>query len=118
MRRLMMGMIVCLTVGCDAPQPVAAALTIAPAFRASCLLAAMDVCTEHTEASFALGEESVRAGCLAEKGLWSPARCPNERRVGTCATRTARRAYYGGHFTSTTAARDCVELYQGAFTAK
>jgi len=111
-------MIVFLMLGCDAPQPVTAALTAAPAFRASCLLSAMDVCTEHTEASLALGEESMRAGCLGEKGLWSPARCPGERRVGTCATRTARRAYYGGRFTSATAARDCVELYQGTFTGK
>lgn len=109
---------------CDTQKPadVTAALARPPAsFKASCTTASLGVCTEYTDDAFGLGESLLKTGCLETRGAWSPARCPREGRLGTCATRGSRRVYYPGgdlDFTSTTAARDCVELYQGAFSAR
>lgn len=108
--------------GCEARTlTTSLARPIVPQFRASCVATELDVCTEHTDGSIVLGEESVRAACLASKGRWSPARCPSEGRVGVCEVGSTRRSYYADehlHFTSVTAARDCVELYQGSFIAR
>jgi hypothetical protein len=109
-----LALLACLSLlGCDTEKAadVTAALARPPAtFKASCTTASLGVCTEYTD-----------DGCLETRGAWSPARCPREGRLGTCATRGSRRVYYPGgdlDFTSTTAARDCVELYQGAFSAR
>lgn len=110
--------------GCDPHKPsdvTAAIARPAASFKASCTTPSLSVCTEYTDDAFGLGESLLKTGCLETKGAWSPARCPSERRLGTCATRGSRRVYYPGgdlDFTSTTAARDCVELYQGAFSAR
>lgn len=109
-------------IACDVSRPVevTAALTRPPpVFRASCVTTSLGVCTEYTDEAFGLGESSLKAGCLDSHGAWSPARCPAERRLGHCQLSGTRRVYYPGgelDFTSTTAARDCVELYQGAFS--
>jgi hypothetical protein len=114
----------CALLGCDTPKPtdVTAALARPPAtFKASCTRPSLGVCTEYTDAAFGLGESLLKTGCLETQGTWSPARCPVERRLGSCATTGSNRVYYPGgdlDFTSTTAARDCVELYQGAFSAR
>lgn len=110
--------------GCDVHKPgdVTAALARPPAsFKASCTTPSLGVCTEYTDDAFGLGESSLKAWCLETRGTWSPARCAPDRRLGTCAASGSSRVYYPGgapDFTSTTAARDCVELYQGAFSAR
>lgn len=115
---------VLLLAACDGQRPVEVATALArppPAFRASCTTAALGVCTEYTDDAFGLGESLLKTGCLETRGTWSPARCPAERRLGTCVLRGASRVYYPGgdlDFSSVTAARDCVELYQGVFSAR
>lgn len=93
----------------------------APAtFRASCHVPSLAVCREYTDEVMGLGESLARRGCLDEGGTWSPARCPAEGRLGLCTARGGARAYYPGGgpgFTTLTAARDCVELYEGSFVA-
>lgn len=109
---------------CDTGKPADVTASVrrpAPMFRASCATPSLGVCTEYTDDAFALGESLAKTGCLELRGNWSPARCPPERRLGTCAVVGGTRVYYPGgdlDFTSTTAARDCVELYQGAFSAR
>lgn len=115
-------LLVCWLVGCDT-APIAdarATLRQAATFKASCHLADQSVCREYTDEAMGLGESFTQRGCLDEGGLWSPARCPSERRVGSCSLRGGARVYYSGgasNFTRTSAARDCRELYQGGFVA-
>ncbi|MDX2014074.1 MAG: hypothetical protein SFW67_28005 [Myxococcaceae bacterium] len=103
------------------PAPVAvASLRVESRFRASCATPALGVCTEYRDDAFALGESRLKAGCDDARGVWGPARCSPTHRLGTCATAGRTRVYYPGgalSFSSTTAARDCVELYQGVFHA-
>jgi hypothetical protein len=88
----------------------------APAFKASCTIPRLSVCTEYSEASFALGEEVLKSACQGNHGTWSPARCPAVRRLGSCALSGSRRVYYP-EFSAVTAAKDCTELYQGSWAA-
>lgn len=109
---------------CDTAKPAdvtAAVRRPAGAFRASCATPSLGVCTEYSDDAFALAAPLAKTGCLELRGSWSPARCPTERRLGTCAVSSGTRVYYPGgelDFTSTTAARDCVELYQGVFSVR
>lgn len=113
-----------LLAGCDASRPVEVTASLArppPVFRASCVTTVLGVCTEYTDEAFGLGESSLKAGCVEARGSWTPARCPAEQRLGHCQLSGARRVYYPGGelaFTSATAAKDCVELYQGAFSPR
>lgn len=108
---------------CERPRALEAAGEVRPppTFRASCTTPALGVCTEYTDDAFALGETFLERSCLEGQGSWSPARCALGRHVGRCALRGSTRVYYPGgalDFSSTTAARDCVELYQGVFSAR
>ncbi|MER2566570.1 MAG: hypothetical protein ABTQ32_37960 [Myxococcaceae bacterium] len=119
--RLARGVLLVVVAACDTGKPadVAAPVRPAAAFRASCATPSMGVCTEY--AGDAFGTSLAKTGCLELRGRWSPAHCPPERRLGTCAVTGGTRVYYPGgelDFTSTTAARDCVELYQGAFSPR
>lgn len=114
---------VCLTLAaCEAQPPdMVASLRTDNRFRASCATAALGVCTEYGDEAFALGEARLKAGCDDAKGVWGPARCPTSRQLGACTTAGRTRFYYPGaalDFSSTTAARDCVELYQGVSRAR
>jgi len=100
---------------CQSRRPAAPKPPPAPAFKASCSLPELGVCTEYTDAAFALGETSVKTVCTGSRGLWSPARCPVEQQVGRCATGAASRRYYAPRFSAATAAKDCTELYQGSW---
>lgn len=102
-----------------APRPVEVTRP-APLFRASCWTAPLGVCTEYTDEAFALGESLLKTGCHEVSGTWSPARCPVDRRLGSCSVHGGTRVYYPAGelaFTVASAARDCVELYQGSFSA-
>lgn len=106
---------------CDTGKPADVTARRPPTFRASCATPSLGVCTEFSDEAFALGASLAKTGCLELRGSWSPARCPSEQRLGTCTISSGTRVYYPGgdlDFTSTTAARDCVELYQGAFSAR
>lgn len=90
-------------------------------FRASCQTPTLGVCTEYTEAAFVLGEELVKTGCLELKGTWTPARCPPQHTLGSCALDGQRRLYYPGgdlDFSPDRARRDCVELFSGEWFAR
>jgi hypothetical protein len=116
--------LVCVTLAaCNGPPaPVAAAsLRLESRFRASCATPVLGVCTEYRDEAFALGEARLKVGCDDARGVWGPARCSADRQLGTCTTAGRTRVYYPGgalDFSSTTAARDCVELYQGVFRAR
>lgn len=112
-------------IGCEATPArelaVVATLRAQATFRASCHVPSIGICREYTDEAMALGESLMQRGCLDERGTWSPARCPLEGRVGLCNARGGVRAYYATgvpSFTSVTAARDCVELYEGSFVAR
>lgn len=100
------------------PEPPPASLD---PFKASCRTPTLGLCTEYTEAAFALGEELVKTGCLALQGTWTPAHCPPERLLGACALSGQRRLYYPGgepDFSADRARRDCVELFSGQWLAR
>jgi len=115
-------LLACWVMGCDS-SPIAdarATLRQAATFKASCHVAELGVCREYTDEAMGLGESLTQRGCLDEGGVWSPAHCPPERRLGACTSRGGVRVYYSGgpaSFTRTSAARDCLELYQGTFVA-
>ena len=122
MRRLVF--IIFALAGCDARPPVeaaaGAATRAAPTFKASCSTPKLSVCSEYTDAAFALGEEVLKIGCTQSHGAWSPARCPSAKRLGSCTLTGTHRLYYPGgehEFSGATAAKDCTELYQGSWAA-
>jgi hypothetical protein len=105
--------------GCTKEKP-AEAVKAAPAFKASCNTPTMGVCTEYTEAAFILGEELVKTGCTETKGSWGPAKCPTEKRLGTCVSAGMSRLYYPGgsfEYSKDTASKDCTELVSGQWVA-
>jgi hypothetical protein len=122
--RFLCSILMCVTlVACNGtPAPVvAASLRLESRFRASCATPGLGVCTEYADEAFALGETCLKTGCDDARGVWGPARCSADRQLGTCTTAGRTRVYYPGgalDFSSTTAARDCVELYQGVFRAR
>lgn len=115
MRRFFALIIVLL--GCDQRPPVELPVPRpAAVFKASCSVPSLNVCTEYTEMSFALGEELLKSACLGNHGSWSPAHCPTSRRLGSCTLSDSQRVYYPD-FSAVTAAKDCTELYQGSWAA-
>lgn len=117
-------MLLVVVTSCETGKPAdltAAVRRPAGAFRASCATPSLGVCTEYNDDAFSLAEPLAKTGCLELRGSWSHARCAPEQRLGTCAVTGGTRVYYPGgafDFTSTTAARDCVELYQGVFATR
>ena len=103
--------------GCDQRPPAELPVQrAAPAFKASCTIPSLSVCTEYTEVSFTLGEEVLKSACQGSHGTWSPARCSPARRLGSCTLSGSQRVYYPD-FSAVTAAKDCTELYQGTWAA-
>ncbi len=102
---------------CDErPRVELAATRAAPTFKASCAIPGLSVCTEYTDLSFTLGEEVLKSACLESHGTWSPAHCPSQKRLGSCALSGSHRVYYPD-FSAVSAAKDCTELYQGSWAA-
>lgn len=99
----------------DAPAKAAA-----PSFKASCNTPAMGTCTEYTEEAFVLGEELMKTTCTETKGTWGPAKCPTEKRLGTCVSAGLSRLYYPGgmfEYSADSASKDCTELVSGQWVA-
>jgi len=105
--------------GCS-KEKAAAAVKAVPTFKASCNTPTMGVCTEYTEEAFVLGEELVKTTCTETKGSYGPAKCPTEKRLGTCVSAGMSRQYYPGgafDYSADTASKDCTELVSGQWVA-
>lgn len=105
---------------CTKDKPAAEAKAAAPSFKASCNAPNLGTCTEYTEEAFVLGEELMKTTCTETKGTWSPAKCPTEKRIGTCLSAGMSRLYYPGgmfEYSADSASKDCTELVSGQWVA-